>query len=125
MNPGLIKSYLAEAAIADYTLTSWGAADRTVRTAVDGSAPLIGATTIVGADNAGDPVDVVRGGLPEVRYGAAVARGDRLTADARGRAVPVGVPGVGETIHYLGYAEVSGVDGDIAPIFIAPGAIKG
>lgn len=110
------KAYHVAAAIIAYVMVVWADEDLTVKTAVDGSAPIIGVTPIVGADNAGDIVDVVRCCRPDVRYGGVVTRGDRLTADAQGRAIPAQAGN-----YYLGFAEVSGVEGDIAPIFIAPG----
>ena len=116
MKDMLIKSYLAAAAIGAYLITAWGDEDGIAKKAVDGSAPLMGTTGIVGADAAGDIVDVTRIGMPEVCLGGVVARGARVTADADGKAVAAGV---GD--YYLGYAETSGVADDIVQITIAPG----
>lgn len=124
MNDGFIKSYPAAGAISGYHMIVAGD-DNTVETAVDGSQPFMGVTGMLGAKAAGDMCDVVRSKLPDVRYGAAVTRMDRLTADSQGRAVPVGTPEPGETIHYLGFAEIDGVEDDIGAVFIAPGAITG
>lgn len=118
------KSYRAAAIILGYCMIVAGAND-TVAQAVDGSKPFIGVTGMMGAAAADDMCDVKRERLQTVRYGAAVTRMDRLTSDANGHAVPVGVPDAGVTIHYLGYAEVDGVDGDLGEVFIAPGSITG
>lgn len=113
--PGLYRSYIAIAAVLAYRMVNFGAADNTVAPAVDGSKFIPGVTQIVGANEAGQQVDICRDGMPEVEYGAAVSKGDRLTADAEGRAVPAD-PGE----WFLGYAEVDGSEGDIGIIFISP-----
>lgn len=118
------KSYRAAAVILAYSLIV-AAANDTVAQAVDGSKPFVGVTGMLGADAADDMCDVKRDRLQTVRYGAAVTRMDRLTSDANGCAVPVGAPGAGVTVHYIGYAEVDGVAGDLGEVFIAPGSITG
>lgn len=112
----LVKSYLAAAAIAAYRATVWDATDLTVKQAVDGTVPFVGTTGIVGADAAGDMVDVTRLGLPEVQLGAAVNRGDRLMADADGKAIACTAGN-----YYFGFAEVTGVAGDVINYLAAPG----
>lgn len=114
----LVKSYIAAAAILAYRAVVWDAADSTVKQAVDGSAPFVGTTGIVGADAAEDMVDVTRLGLPEVQLGAAVNRGDRLMADADGKAIACTAGN-----FYFGFAEVTGVAGDIINYLACPGQI--
>lgn len=112
----LVKSYAAEAAIGAYLAIVWGAADLTVKQATDGTAPFVGTSGIVGADAAGDMVDVTRLGLPEVKLGAAVNRGDRLMADADGKAIACTAGN-----YYFGSAEVTGVADDIITYLACPG----
>jgi hypothetical protein len=96
-------------------MACYGAADNSVVAAVDGSKFLVGVTQIVGADKAGDQVDICRDDLPEVQYGGIVAKGDPLTADADGKAIKAQAGN-----YILGYAEMDGVEDDIGLIFISP-----
>jgi hypothetical protein len=112
----LVKSYIAAAAILAYRAVVWDVADSTVKQATDGTAPFVGTTGIVGADAANDMVDVTRLGLPEVVLGAAVNHGDRLMADADGKAIACTAGN-----FYFGFAEVTGVAGDVINYLAAPG----
>jgi hypothetical protein len=85
---------------------------------------LMGVTDRLGAAVAGDRIDVVRSGIAEVEFGGTVARGDPLTADASGRAVAA-APAAGANAYVIGFAEVSGVLGDIGSASILPGRIQG
>ncbi|MGE4298911.1 MAG: hypothetical protein AB7E47_12860 [Desulfovibrionaceae bacterium] len=108
-NPGLTRSFKAETATTAYHVAALGSAD--YQTALAGAATdaLIGTYTDV--DNAiGDDADVVLGGMPLVKLGGTVARGDRLTSDADGQAVAAAT-----TNNYFGTVLVSGVAGDIVP----------
>ena len=64
----------------------------------------------------------LRSGPASVTFGGNVTRGAPLTADANGRAIAVALPAEADTF-IVGYAEVSGVAGDIASALIAPGVI--
>ncbi len=116
--PGFYRSYIALAAILAYRIVNFGADDGTVAPAVDGSKFLVGTTQIVGADDAGDQVDICRDGLPEVQYGGVVAKGDPLTSDADGKAIKAV-----EGNYIIGYAEVDGVEDDIGLYFASPDKI--
>ena len=111
----LVLNYTAAVAIAAKLLVKHGANDREVTLAVDGTAPIIGASVDIPAE-LGGRVDVARDQVAEVIYGAAVAKGDRLTADAQGRAVPAAA---GQ--FYVGIAEVAGVLGDVGEVYITYG----
>ena len=116
MNPILTKSYDAEAAITARRIVKFGAADYGVVQGAANTDALIGVADL-GADAAGDRVDVHRGGLADVEYGGNVTRGDLLTTDGNGRAITA-VAGAG--VRAIGVAEVSGVLGDIGKVLIAP-----
>ncbi|WP_069353863.1 DUF2190 family protein [Burkholderia cenocepacia] len=109
----LVSNYFAAAAIGAHLLIAYGDADDQVKAGA-GSAgeKLLGASTDVGAAT-GERVDVVLLGPTPVVYGAAVTRGDRIKADAQGRAVPAaaGEASVGEAL-------LSGVVGDIGSVLI-------
>lgn len=124
MNPGLTKSFRTSTIIAPYRLAALGASDGVVKLATAATDSLIGVVQQVGATASGQLVDVCMGGLPEIEYGAAVERGDPLTTDNQGRAVPCD-PGEGEEERYIGFALSSGGVGLIAGFQFAPGILKG
>lgn len=120
-----IKSYVAGAAITKRRIVKWGATDGAVipATAAAATEYLMGVTTEITVAS-GEPVDVVREGLADVEYGGTVVRGDPLTSDASGRAVTA-APGAGVNNRIIGFAEVSGVVGDIGTASISPGLMQG
>lgn len=120
----LQKGYTATAAIAAHTLMKFGAADGTVVPATDGSAMIVGVQSEIDCD-AGDRASAAMvGNIEDVRFGGNVTRGDPLTADAQGRAVAA-APAAGANAFIIGFAEVSGVAGDIGTVIISPGRIQG
>ncbi|WP_339665867.1 DUF2190 domain-containing protein [uncultured Pseudomonas sp.] len=119
--PGLITPFTAAAAIGAHLIAAHGVTDGAAVQADDGATMLLGVTTELPAA-AGAVADVVRSGPASVTYGGTVARGAPLTADAAGRAVAVALPAEADTF-IVGYAEVSGVVGDIGSALIAPGFI--
>lgn len=123
-NEGLIKNYIADAAIGKYRIVKAGSADGYVAQGAAVGDLLIGVTSRVTAEAAGDRVDVIRSGIAEVEYGGAVTRGQKLTSDASGKAVAA-APAAGTNNQIIGVAEVSGVLGDIGSVFIAPSVMQG
>ncbi len=121
--PGSIINYVAGGALAKYRIVCFGAADGTVVQAAAATDLIIGVTEGF-AYAAGDRPDVVRSGLAEVEYGAAVTRGQPLTSDASGRAVPA-APAAGSNVRLIGYAEVSGASGDIGSVFVGAEVMQG
>lgn len=123
-NPNLIKNYIAETAVTKFRIVKWGTADGAVvpatATATDA---LIGVVGAFGAA-AGERVDVIRSGLADVEYGGTVTRGQPLMADANGKAVAA-APAAGVNARIVGYAEVSGVAGDIGSLTVGPELIQG
>jgi len=113
--PGLTLAYKATAAIAARTIVKHGAADGSAVAAAAATDALLGVSADIDAAG-GESVDVIRSGVTPVRYGGAVARGDALTANASGAAVKA-VAGN----QVIGYAEVSGVAGDIGSLLIQRG----
>jgi len=113
-NPSLIKNFIAEAAVAPYRIVKFGTNDDSVVQAAAAADASIGVNGALAGD-IGKRVDIVLLGATEVEYGAAVTRGDLLTADADGKAVPA-IAGN----RVIGIAMASGVAGDIGSLTIAP-----
>ncbi len=123
MNPGLIKNYVAETAVAKYRIVKPGSTDDYVVQSTASTEALMGVSGFVGGD-AGGRVDIIKTGITDVEYGGTVTRGDWLTSDASGKAV-TSAPAAGANANVIGRAEVSGVAGDIGAVLIAPGRIQG
>lgn len=113
-----VDTQTAEGAVARKRLVVHGTSAGQVKQAVDGSAPIIGVAFQIDYVDGG-VCEIARDQAPEVEYGAAVSRGDRLTADAQGRAIPAAA---GQ--FYFGYAEKDGGVGDVGGVFVAPGQVE-
>lgn len=120
----LQKGYTATVAIAAHTLMKFGAADGTVVPATDGSAFLVGVQSQLDCDVGDRASACMVGNIEDVRFGGNVTRGDPLTADAQGRAIKA-APAAGANVYCIGFAEVSGVAGDIGTVIISPFALQG
>ena len=120
--------YRAGGTIPNYRIVIPGATDDAVILATAPAQNLLGVTYLplsdidplpVGTTGetteavAGDLVDVVCDGNPDVEYGGTVGRGVALTTDSAGRAVAAAN---GNTV--LGFAGSDAVLGDIAPMII-------
>lgn len=116
--PGLITAKRAVGAVAARRICIHGASDGLSAQAAASTALLIGISTDIPAAD-GQPFDVIRTGLAPVEYGGNVTRGAPLTADAQGRAIAATLPPVANT-YIIGFAEESGVLGDIGSALIAP-----
>ncbi len=113
-NPILIKNYVAASDIGSSRLVAWGSSDGHVVLAGAGDV-AIGNSTDLGAST-GERVDVERMGIGEVVLGGTVARGDSLVAGSSGSAVATAV----EDAPIVGWAEESGVSGDVIRYLISP-----
>ena len=121
---GLITTHKPGGAVNAYRLCKHGAADGTVIQAAGNNAAIVGVCTRVGAASTDPEVELVRGGVPEVEYGGAVARGDPLTSDADGKAIKA-EPGANAKFYIAGFAEVAGASGDIGSILFCPSIYTG
>lgn len=119
----LNRDYTAAAAIAAFRIVKAGAADGEVLQAAAATDALMGVCESVGPA-AGERCDVVKVGIADVEFGGPVTRGGPVTSDAIGRAIAA-APAAGSNVRVIGYAEVSAVAGDIAPVLIAPGVMQG
>lgn len=119
--PGLTSAFRAGGAITKRRILTDGASDGAAIQATGATARLLGVSTDIDTDS-GDPVDAIRTGLANVEYGGTVARGAPLTADPSGRAIAATLP-IAANTYIIGFAEVSGVVGDIGSVQIAPGLL--
>jgi len=121
MTPGnntLVKNYDAEGVISPFRIVKFGAADYGVLQASAGADLVFGVSNILGAEASGDRVDVVVAGIAKVELGGNVTRGQKLMADANGKAITATT-----TKEVIGIAAVSGVSGDIGLVLIAPSTL--
>lgn len=124
-NPGLIKNFTTGAVCNPYRIAKFGAADGEVLQGAAATDLLIGVFSIPGAAAAsGERVDVILSDIADVEYGGTVTRGQKLTSDADGKAVAA-APAAGSNAHIIGYAAVSAVAGDIAPMLISVSVMQG
>lgn len=121
--PNAILNYTAETALAKFRIVCFGATDGSVKQAAAATDLIIGVTEGF-AYAVADRVDIVRSGPAEIEYGGAVTRGQPLTSDAVGRAVAA-APAAGNNVRIIGYAEVSGVLGDIGSVYVGAEMIQG
>jgi len=112
----LTKSLTATARIPARRFVAFGAADGTGVPATNKGAFIYGVSSDIDTE-VGQRASVhSTGNIADIDYGAAITRGDPLTCDAQGRAVPA-VDG-----DFIGgFAEVSGVLGDIGTCIVVPG----
>lgn len=90
--PTLKLNRTAEAAIAAYRIVTKGTTEKVDIQAAAVGNPLMGVNGAA-AVVAGERFDCTVSGLAEVEYGGNVARGDKLTTDASGRAITTVVAG--------------------------------
>lgn len=124
-NPGLAKTFHAAGAIAARRIVKFGATAGTIVQAVADADALIGVCAQPGGAASGARVDAYLTGIVEVDYGATVAAGDMLTADADGKAVPVvrhthDASNPATVKRVIGMAMVSGSAGDIGSVLLRP-----
>jgi len=122
-NNKLTKSYTAEGAIAAYSIVKVGAADFGALQAAAVGDAMIGVSTEIAAAT-GEMVDVVHAGMAEVKLAGTVARGAAVTSNAAGLGVAA-APAAGVNNRIIGFAQVSGVSGDVIPVILSLGQVQG
>jgi hypothetical protein len=120
----LQKGYTAGAAIRANRILTWGAADGLVIEATGAAAALVGIQSQLDCDSGDRASAAMVGNIEDVIYGGNVARGDPLTSDGQGRAIKA-TGAAGTLLNCIGFAEVSGVVGDIGTAIIAPFVMQG
>jgi len=122
-NEGLQKTLIAGAAVAKNRIVKFGSADTAAIQAAAATDLLIGVSDNLGAAS-GEPFDVIVDGIALVEYGGSVTRGQKLTADADGKAIAA-APTAGANAQIIGVAMLSGAAGDIGSVRIAPSVMQG
>ena len=122
--PTLIQSFPASADILARRIVKFSdAANNTkVATASAATDPLIGITDAMGAKSGG-MADLIMAGPADVQLGGTVAAGDKLTADADGKAIKC-IGAANTRKEYVGTAQAPGVAGDIVPCLVERGVIQ-
>jgi len=113
-----IISVKQETAIAPYRIVKVGTVANSVIEATDATAPLLGISSSVASDTAGEPIGIyLTGGTAKVEASAAIAVGAKLTATTGGTAVTTTTAedfAIGEAL------EAATAAGDIIECTIAP-----
>lgn len=124
-NAGLIKAYIAEAAVLPYRVVKFGSADGNVVQAAAAADASFGIADNLGQATSGSRVDVIQDGIAEAEAGAAITRGALLTADASGRVVAA-APASGSNVRVIGVAlATAAAAGEIIPVSVEPGSMQG
>ena len=118
-----LKQYIAETAIGSNLICKPGSTDDYMVQAAAATDYLMGVSDNIAGAAAGR-VDIIKEGIADVIYGGNVTRGNPLTSDANGKAV-VAAPAAGSNVRIIGFAEVSGVSGDLGSVLISPGIMQG
>jgi hypothetical protein len=117
------KQYIAETAVGGNLCVKSGSTDDFVGPGTAATDFLMGVSGNV-PGSAGERIDIAKEGIADVLYGGTITRGQPLTSDASGRAVAA-APAAGSNNRIIGFAEVSGVLGDIGSVLLSPGMIQG
>ena len=123
MAPLQHRSVLAQAAIAAFLIMKHGTADNTAALATASSDLLIGVNEAL-PKAAGEMADYPTAGTGQVRLGAAVTRGQPITADANSKGIFAN-PAAGVNARIVGFALQSGVADDVIDFEIAAGYVQG
>lgn len=121
--PVLKKNYRAEAAVAKRRIVKMGSADGLVVVGAAATDAVFGVSHEIDAA-INERLDVNIIGVVEVEFGGTVARGGPVTSDATGKAVAA-APGAGVNNRVIGFALVSAVAGDVAPVLLSQCLMQG
>lgn len=125
-NTGLMKVFIAGAAIQPSRLVKYDADDRTVIQGAAAADAVFGVSdaTPINAAASGERVDVAMSGIVPVTYGGTVTRGQLLMSDSFGRAITA-TAAAGTNVRVAGIAMVSGVLDSLGDISLSPGSFQG
>lgn len=118
MNPGLIKTYVADGVVNGGRIVKAGSADGKVAQAAGVADKILGVSDLMTGPFAdGDRLDVIHDGIADVGIGGTVAFGDPITSNASGQGVTA-APAAGTNNQVVGKALAAGVSGDIIPVLL-------
>jgi hypothetical protein len=122
-NPMLEKEMVVGAsAVTIYRIVKKGASEDLVILSSAGLDKHLGVAQTGGASGA--RVRVAMSGIVKVEAGGTFVQGDRLTADASGRAI-VAAPAAGTNVNIIGIAMSDSVVGDIGTVLLSPATWQG
>jgi hypothetical protein len=121
---GLTSAYKAGAQISPSTIVKWDTSDFQVVPGAAATDKLVGVAAPNITVPSGQRVDVIKQGIAQVTLGGTVTRGDPITSNATGLGV-LAAPGAGTNNRIIGYAEMSGVSGDVIPVMVRAETIQG
>ena len=119
----IFRPFTAQGAVGAFRIVKQGTADQTCTLAAAVGDALIGTSDSLAKDDS-EVVDVDLRAFSQVVVGGVVTRGDPLTSDANGAAVKA-APAAGTNNRIIGFAEISGVAGDVITYHRSPGVIQG
>jgi len=122
-NQGLVKAFVAGAAINPNRFLKFGADDNTL---IQGSAAgdsIFCVSDDVGCAS-GERIDAVLTDIATVEFGGTVTRGGLTMSDSTGRAIAA-TASAGTNVRTCGIALVSAVVGDKGPVLLSPGSFQG
>lgn len=122
-NEGLVKTLTAGAAIAANRIVKFDGTDAGEVIQSAAATDMHIGVSDLGADEAGDRVDVIVDGIALVVYGGNVTQGQLLTADSDGKAVAA-APAAEASNRTIGIAMVGGVSGDIGSVLLRQGSVS-
>jgi hypothetical protein len=122
-NQTFVKAFNAGGAIAANSIVKVGANDYDVLQAAAAADKLLGASTDLAAAT-GERCDVVLEGIVDLKINGTVARGDFITSDASGLGITA-TASAGANVRAIGVAIISGVAGDIIPVYLSPVSFQG
>lgn len=125
MNPGLIKTYVADGVVNGGRIVKAGSADGKMAQAAAVSDKILGVSDLMTGPFAdGDRMDVIHDGIADIVLGGTVAYGDFLTTNASGQGVTA-APAAGTNNQIVGKALAAGVSGDIIPVLVGVCMLQG
>lgn len=118
--PGLIKNYGVANVVESYRIAVMTDVDFTVEVAIDTTKAIVGVSEHGSTEKM--RCDVVMSGIAAVEFGADIAPGDAIVADADGKAIPFVAADYSEDslTWVLGVALESGKDGTIGSVTVNP-----
>jgi hypothetical protein len=123
--PGTQFAFEAGGTVNNFRLVKFGSGDRIAVQADAATDAIIGVADVAATSCAtGEKFDVVLEGVFPVTYGGNVTRGQFLTSNSSGQAIPA-APSAGSNVSVIGRALVSGVSGDLGSVLINPGSLQG
>ncbi len=119
----IFRPFVAQLAVGAFRIVKQGTANQTCALAAAATDAIIGTSDSLAKDDT-EVVDVDYRAFSQVVLGGVVTRGDPLTSDANGAAIKA-APAAGANARIIGFAEISGVAGDIVTYQRSLGSIQG